>query len=451
MTGPQSYPRGDAMVIETGARCPANGRDRRSPPHVRAALMVTLAFILFTSPPVRSQTVDEMANPEEALRKCWADLKAMEDKRARYDALRCDEVHLNFHRYHDEWARKADETKPRVEQANALSRQWQERYDLLTPLFERADAECRSSSSFAAACQTRDQYKQQREEAAFSQRKAEEIGKRLSEEYRSYVENRDGWTRAYQKCEAIGEVYRWDHTGVNATREEQLRKCDTLEALVQQFPSGRTSGPTTPQPQTQKPSIKVSISGPTVAKVGETVTLVADPSGSEYRYDWDVDGQRSLSKTGNNTIRVPLANETPKDKAHVFTLKVTEVRTGRYLGQSTHRLRVDKAVPMNITLTLECPDSAIPGTAVTCRARVDEGTLSSLGNMQYGAWGYWWYVDQKAIQTTGDTMSFRLPEKGAEVLVKFVKATGTSGTAQELKWTTKAIRAMPTGRSYTGN
>jgi hypothetical protein len=224
-------------------------------------------------------------------------------------------------------------------------------------------------------------------------------------------------------------------------------RASSIPQKIQQC-EGQASGTPAPQPQ---PTIKVSISGPTVARVGDTVTLVGDPGGSQYRYDWDVDGKRSVSKTGNNTIRVPLVNETPKGTAHVFTLKVTEVRTGRYLGQATHRLQVDKAVPTNITLTLECPESAIPGTSVTCRARVDDGTLSSLGSMQYGAWGYWWYVDQKPMQTTNDTMSFTLPEKGAEVLVKLVKATTTSRNAQELKWTTKAIRPMPTGRSHTAH
>jgi hypothetical protein len=108
----------------------------------------------------------------------------------------------------------------------------------------------------------------------------------------------------------------------------------------------------------------------------------------------------------------------------------------------------EKQITYRVTVTCQGYEDRIHFLTIT---RGTPTTPSQSLPLKLGAWGYWWYTDQKPMQTTGDTMSFTLPEKGAEVLVKLVKATSTAGRAQELKWTTKTIRAMPMGRISTGD
>jgi hypothetical protein len=242
-----------------------------------AALIVTFACILLASPTARSQTVDEMANPGKAYMKCLRELKAIEDSfnankigmgfDDRIVTASCTELLQNKRGGgYDQAVQKVEQLKARIEQANALSRQWQERYNVLTPLLERAEAECRSSYfSSSAACQSRDRYRQQREEAAFNQRKAEEIGKRIEPEYDKCVKERDAWAGAYWECQQREKDY--GRFALEQDIENQRRKCNTLLALAEQFPSAGTSGPTTPQPTTRKPQTTTKPPAPTTRTV----------------------------------------------------------------------------------------------------------------------------------------------------------------------------------------
>jgi len=269
---------GDPVSPETDARCSENARNRRSHFHVAAVLIAVLGLLIVTALPGRSQTVDELANPEEAARKCRAELNRMNyscdyllqdvslvfcDRGALRSCKFVLEGGPDFYGYAD----KVEPAKARVEQANTLAWQWHERYNLLTSLCEQADAECRSSFPFAAACQSRDRYQLQREEAVFNQRKAEEIGKRLEKEYKDAVHDRDTWAWAYQYCKDLQN--RVGPCPDLQVRENQEQKCKNLEAIAQQFRPGRASGPTAPPAPTKTTQTTTNPPAPT----GRTVKI----------------------------------------------------------------------------------------------------------------------------------------------------------------------------------
>jgi len=213
-----------------------------------AAAAVMLVLILSGPVPVRSQTVDEMVNPGEAYRKCYETYSVMNAIRRDFKELGCPDVLRNGRDEYYKLDQQAKDSMQKLDQANNVARQWQERYNTATAAYERAEAECRSSYiSSSAACQIRDNHKRERDEAASNQRRAEEIGKRFNEEYRSYVERRDIWARSYQACSAIQKSP--DYVSEEVL-EDQARKCRTLYTLMQQFPTGTPGDPTTRQSQT---------------------------------------------------------------------------------------------------------------------------------------------------------------------------------------------------------
>jgi hypothetical protein len=174
---------------------------------------------------------------------------AMNAIRREFTELGCADVLRKGPDEYYQRAQQVNETKQRLDQANDVARQWQERYNILAVAYERAEADCRSSnSSSSATCQIRDTRKRERDEAASNQHRAEEIGKRLNEEHRSRVERRDLSARAYNSCTAIRQSPYF--VSEEALKDQEF-KCQALAVRMQQFPTGTPGGPTTPQPQTQ--------------------------------------------------------------------------------------------------------------------------------------------------------------------------------------------------------
>jgi hypothetical protein len=101
------------------------------------------------------------------------------------------------------------------------------------------------------------------------------------------------------------------------------------------------------------------------------------------------------------------------------------------------------ALPQKITFVIEGPDEAKEGESVTYRAKInDAAALASLNSMGAGAWGYYWYINGRALQTTSETVRFETPERGANIIAKLVRATGP-GKAEELAQAGKTLKAKP--------
>jgi hypothetical protein len=188
--------------------------------------------------------------------------------------------------------------------------------------------------------------------------------------------------------------------------------------------------------QTLQPAVKVSISGRTPVKEGEKVTLTAQPSGASYRYDWLVNSKDTLSATGDNiltTIAKPAGR-------HVFYLKVTDLKTGQYLGDAGFNLDVRKILT-NIPFRILCSKEEVEvKERVACSARIDDpAVLSSLQNIAAGGWGYYWYVNGKAVQSPGYSIQFSAPKQGASIVAILARATASSGY-EELGRATKTLK-----------
>lgn len=221
-------------------------------------------------------------------------------------------------------------------------------------------------------------------------------------------------------------------------------RASTIPQKIQQC-EGRAAIAPPPKPQ----AMKVSISGPTTAKVGDTVTLTAQPGGSYYRYDWLVNNQASKQKQGDNRLIVPLIKETPQNTPHLFVLKVTDSRTNTYLGEASHRLRVEKKAQTmsDVPVTCSPSPSAAFGSNVTCRAKMTDTAKAELDRIYAGGWGYHWYVNETGLPSTWETASFRMPDRDASVVVKIVRST----SAQQLQElgkgaTTVKVTGVTTGK-----
>ncbi len=71
-----------------------------------------------------------------------------------------------------------------------------------------------------------------------------------------------------------------------------------------------------------------------------------------------------------------------------------------------------KAPISNVKMDILChPQKAKPGDQVRCTAEIDVNTRSSLDNMAAGAWGYYWYINGRAMKPYGrETITFTIPK-----------------------------------------
>jgi hypothetical protein len=70
LSATMAFPGGDPLSGETDTRFSEKAWKRRLNSQVAALLIAAVCLLLITTPLVRSQTVDEMANPKEAAKKC---------------------------------------------------------------------------------------------------------------------------------------------------------------------------------------------------------------------------------------------------------------------------------------------------------------------------------------------------------------------------------------------